>query len=887
MKSPLKIFVLIVVALAVAAAGVVQLSNILASRQRESVQKELRALLGKDVSFASLDVHWFGWPGFSAKELRIADDPRFAATPIIRARELILGVRLWSLLLGRVVINALTFTEPEFQIITDETGLHNLDLLADRRKEITPMPRLRPDPKEHRQSAVIFAIEEVRIDDGRVIYLDRSVKEPAELQLRDIDMKLSGLDASKTTRLRFAAALAEGLGHDVRIEGTLYGAESEQSWLRREMNLSIQLDSLHIPVVARAIAALRDKIPRELDVTGPMALEAKATGTLARPRVEKFTLKAPVFGASDYNAIVTGNVEFSERRSWEDAQLQGNLNIDPLPVARLRNLRWFRQNLPAALTSDGTIAIYSRFEGTWETLRVGALVRADKSEWRYKEWLRKPLNRPAEIRTRIARQKQKIFFYESELASGQNRVGFTGFVDVGDEPKLQLHVANSKGSVTAWSELVAPAALVGVAGQTDLNIVIDQQSLPGDDSWNMHGYLKLSDGAFRHPPSGRKIDDTNATITFAGQQAKFEAVKFRLGGSTLEMDGVAPNLLDPNLTYRLHSTRLNLADLPPLGATPTVQLNNVSATGSLRWQDGGLILDGVLLSPEGKLYDFPFRDLRSAIVWSPAGLAFENLSLRALEGVVRGDGYLGESGRFELSTQADTLAMRALAAQLLPPIKDRVEGRFNGRAEVAVTGANDGGTRHTLKASIETMMQRGSIKDFNLVSHLLLRGSGTTVSAEATARLPPGFAKLLTPPDTTLESLKGDFTVEGERIRTDNLVIATTDYTITGAGWVGFDRKTKWNGLIALSQRASQEVQRDYRLLRYGLDRRGRFAITFRIDGTIPNVVIRLDNRALAQLLRGGAPARGGEGEVEARPGQETKDGKRWLPDALERFLNR
>jgi hypothetical protein len=129
--------------------------------------------------------------------------------------------------------------------------------------------------------------------------------------------------------------------------------------------------------------------------------------------------------------------------------------------------------------------------------------------------------------------------------------------------------------------------------------------------------------------------------------------------------------------------------------------------------------------------------------------------------------------------------------------------------------------------------------------------------------------------------LKADFTIEPARIRSENLVIVTPEYTVTGAGWIGFDRTTKWNGLISLSPKVTQEVQRDYRLLRYLLDRRGRMAITFRADGTIPDVRIRLDNRALAQALRGD------RGESETRSDPEPRDGKAWLPDALDRFLNR
>ena len=88
--------------------------------------------------------------------------------------------------------------------------------------------------------------------------------------------------------------------------------------------------------------------------------------------------------------------------------------------------------------------------------------------------------------------------------------------------------------------------------------------------------------------------------------------------------------------------------------------------------------------------------------------------------------------------------------------------------------------------------------------------------------------------------------------------------------------------MIVLSPRLTQEVQRDYRIIRYLLDRRGRLAISFRIEGQIPNVSIRLDNRALAQALRTGSGQKAGGAD-----GQGNRENKNWLPDALERFLKR
>ena len=166
----------------------VEAFNSLASRNREQVQQELQKVLGKDVTFDRLRVSLLGGLGFSAKGLRVSDDPRFAATPLVQANELILGVSFWNLLLGRIVIASMTLKEPEFQIITNEAGLVNLSALAIRKKDQGALPRLRLPTAERRRAAVNFLVSRVRVENGRIAYVDRSAKEPAEVQIRNVDM---------------------------------------------------------------------------------------------------------------------------------------------------------------------------------------------------------------------------------------------------------------------------------------------------------------------------------------------------------------------------------------------------------------------------------------------------------------------------------------------------------------------------------------------------------------------------------------------------------------------------------------------------------------------------------------------------------------------------
>src|SRR6266550_1288672 len=891
MKSPQKLFAVSVAILAIVVVGLAQAFNILAARHRDQVQQELQKVLGKDVTFDSLEVTLLGGPGFVAKEFRIADDPRFAATPLVRARELILGISLWQLFFQRLVINSLTFNESEFQIITDQTGLRNLTTLLQRKNELQQFPALRPPAPERRRAAVSFSIGEIRIKEGRVEYVDRSIKEPSELRISHLSMSVQGFAAKDAIKIHLAASLTEGLSQDMRIDGRLEPAPDELSWTQRPVDLSIQFDSLHVPMVAHAVAALRNKIPSELDVTGPMALQAKAGGTPARPRIDNITLKIPLFGSSDYNAVFNGSVAFSERRSWDDAQIRGKLVVEPLALARLRTFKFLEQSLPTALVADGTVAVYALFEGTWENLRIGALVRADQAELRYKESLRKRADAPAEIKVRILRKKQTLLFADSELVVGANTMGFSGVIDYQNPARLRLRLTGKQGSVAAWSGLFPASALIGTSGKADWDIAIEKSLLRADDDWNMKGQLKLTGAEFRHRETAGKIENLNGEVFFAGKQARFAQMSFRVGRSTIFVDGTATNLLEPTVTYTLHSPALNLADLPLLTTSPPVQLDNMNAKGEIQLQNERFVLIGSVGAPQASLYQVGLRNLRADITLTAMGLTFKNLSAQVLNGVLRSDGYWasvgGHSRQLEFYSKVDAVQMRPLITQLLPPLQGRLEGQLSGHAQLDAAAADGASIKDVLKGSGEASVQQGVIKDFNLVTQLLLGGSGASGPSTSTARLPTVFADLIERPDTAFDSLKTNFTVEQKRVSTENLVIITPDYTITGAGWIGFDRSTKWNGLLILSPRLTQEFQRDYRIIRYLLDRRGRLAISFRLEGKIPDVRIRLDNRVLAQALRGGSSGRGDDKDTDTKPGQESKDVKRWIPDAIERFLNR
>jgi uncharacterized protein involved in outer membrane biogenesis len=254
MKKSLKFLLLFLIASVVAVLVLVQSFKNLAEKNREQVHQELQRFLGKEATFDRLEASLWGGVGFSAEEFRIADNPRFAATPIVRAKELKLGVSLIQLVLGRIVINSLTFQAPEFQIITDERGLLNLSEFVVRKSESRALPTLRTASPERKLLSVSFLVNKVKMNNGRVDFIDRSVKEPAEIRVKNVEMEIKGLNPTEKSRIRFAAAVTEGLGHDVRIDGEFGPLRQPHDWSQQPVELEMRFDSLRAGCNRPAVA---------------------------------------------------------------------------------------------------------------------------------------------------------------------------------------------------------------------------------------------------------------------------------------------------------------------------------------------------------------------------------------------------------------------------------------------------------------------------------------------------------------------------------------------------------------------------------------------------------------------------------------------------------
>ena len=599
-----------------AAVALVYCVNLLVATKRDLVYEELQRFAGKDVAFDEFEVTLLTGLGFSAKAFRIADSPVFAATPLLRAKELRMGVSLLSLMLGRIVINKLTFIEPEFQIITNEEGVMNISSLEDR-KQLVDLPKARSSASKRELSSVNFVVTNFQIKNGRIDFIDRSVRAPAEMQIKRVDINLQGINPNGRAKMTLAASLSESLGQDVRVAGYLGPFARGKGWKEQPVEVNVEFDSLFVPLLTRAVPFFRDKIPPELDIAGPLSLRAKLTGVLARPQVLDFIVKAPILGSLDYNAVLKGSADLSANGVWSEAQLKGNLLLSSIDITRLQGTSMLQDLLPIALSGDGEVSVESIIEGTWNRLRLGTIVRARNSEIRYGTWLRKPRGTAAEWSSKISRQDNRFVVHESVLTLGSTRTNLSGVYEYGSRARLQIRARADQSDLSQVLELFPALQSFRATGNLHGEVLATKVMI-GDSSWSMNGKLEISEAELRNENSRRKLERLRASLLLLGKQARIEHAAFRIRSSDFELTGAVADLATPTLTCELRSANLHLADLADFPVAKSDRLQNVRLSGKLTLEDGTPRMRGTVSSSEGTLHDVPYLDLRSVIAWSAA-----------------------------------------------------------------------------------------------------------------------------------------------------------------------------------------------------------------------------------------------------------------------------
>ncbi len=340
---------------------------------RTKIVGSIGRAIGRRVEVSSVSLRFLPQPGFDLEDFVVFDEPDFGAEPVLRAHEVTAGLRLTSLLRGRLEISRLSLTEPSLNLVRSHEGRWNFGALVERAARIP----VAPTSKTNRETRAGFPY--IEASNGRINF--KLGQEKKAFALMDADFSL-WQDSENAWSMRLTAQPTR-TDSNLSDTGTL---KMEGSWQRaialREtpLNFTLQWENAQLGQFTKMATGSdrgwRGTVLLTAAVKGtPADLEVAASGSIQDFRrydiatgkalrlagqcsahlaslgqdLTDLTCNAPVGGGA---LELSGNV----RSLTLTRQYNLSLNANDVPVpAVLALLERAKKNIPDDLLSAGKL----------------------------------------------------------------------------------------------------------------------------------------------------------------------------------------------------------------------------------------------------------------------------------------------------------------------------------------------------------------------------------------------------------------------------------------------------------------------------------------------------------------------------------------------------
>jgi hypothetical protein len=263
------------------------------------------------------------------------------------------------------------------------------------------------------------------------------------------------------------------------------------------------------------------------------------------------------------------------------------------------------------------------------------------------------------------------------------------------------------------------------------------------------------------------------------------------------------------------------------------------------------------------LYKIDYKDLTTSVVLENKIASIRKLRATTFNGSVQAEGeyaYNNPRPRFSLASQVQRIDLGDLYRSLDPQSSRDIQGRLTGDITVSGSGKDWNEIKPSLRGQGRAEVLEGALLDFNIADGVL---SGVTGIPGLTSLINPQVRKkypeTFEAKDTKFKELQGSFILADERVNIADLRIGAANYTVQGSGWVNFEKRTNFQGVLLLSQPLSADLGRSAREVTYAFNNQSQFELPFSLTGILPKVRATPDASYLARMVQRGFLRKGAE----------------------------
>jgi hypothetical protein len=290
-------------------------------------------------------------------------------------------------------------------------------------------------------------------------------------------------------------------------------------------------------------------------------------------------------------------------------------------------------------------------------------------------------------------------------------------------------------------------------------------------------------------------------------------------------------------------------------------MRNLGSDGQITTTNGQITVAGRILSGEGRLYNMDYKNLDANLSYAKNNAVLRNFRANLLNGSVQLKGEYGfdESPRFSMASEIkgiDTVQLYQYFTQDQPDMR----GSLNGNLRLSGQGDQWQEIKPNFRGDGQTEVLNGTLLNFNIADAVLSGATGI-----------PGLTNLINPAvrkkypetfeakDTVFKDLQTQLDIGDSRVNLKNLRIAAAQFRVEGDGWVDFERRVDFRGVVRFSPALSSDIAAAVRQIRLLFNKNNELEIPFTLSGQMPNVRPRPDASYLTKSLQRGLFQRGAE----------------------------
>jgi len=858
------VLVVVVVAVAILA---MNLNKIINSR-KGALLAQAKQQTGRDIAIGDVGVTL--WPGLGAKvsDVVISDDPAYSTEPFVRAKQLIVNVKLMPLLHKQVEIKRLVLDEPNIVIIKADSKHFNFTSLV---AAASPPPAGGAPGRKPKNANMAAVLAFADIKDGTLRYVDQTTK--MDRTIRDIDFTASNVGIGKKLDAKLDAAVF-GEKQDVKIEastGPLANPADKAAFGATALNVKFELAPVAIAELMAAAPKKPGAAPAE-PIPGDVSGSAELKGTFGQATLENLNVAATLLGAKDPNVKLTasgGPFDFTADSTmvFAHAVLKGKLDSEPIELTNFK-MKSKDPKKPAPVLG-GDMRANASFDGNLMALSFNGNIDATNASMEQKDatgktsFLKKagipakatvsgtfrPQHTPGEG---LDLSKIDIVFH-SLTGTGSGRV-------VPFPPNKSMNLTlNAKTALKPMNDLLPAMAPFAITGDANANVHVVSTMAPGAAP-DVTGTAQFMNVSARIATMPKPVNDGQGKASFTMKTAHIAGATFRIGDSRFSMDCDVSSFAPMSATYKVTSVEVKRLDVqaPAPGAKPMPRpevFRAVAASGSMRQASPTVVENNVTVSSKNGVFsNIDYSDLAADLKVTPTVTTIHSYSAKALGGTVSGTGTMEPKiSKFNVTSKIENVNIAEYFKYKAPALADMMVGRLNMNIELGGQGKDWTQIAKTLSGKGGADVLEGALTNVNIANEIMSSIQGLPmVPADIASRMQVRNPKLFGGTKTFFQNLSSKFQIANGRIITPNLSLATADFALSGDGWFSLAKDMNLNSTLTLSQRMTNDLIAEVPAAKYLAGSDGKLQVPLTLAGSVLKPAVKVDTAAMqAQLQKG------------------------------------